>query len=86
MRLFNLSGTRAFVDGKSRVLWWLCSALLGLMALFGIGSIVALSVKCSPVTFAQASATEHCPNQVRDFQSHTTQTGINDGCSYFDGD
>jgi hypothetical protein len=64
MRLFNLSGPRAAIDTKSRVLWWSCSALLGLMVLFGIGSIVALSVDCSPLAFAQASATARCPELV----------------------
>jgi hypothetical protein len=68
MRLFNLSGTRAFTEGKSRILWWACMALLSLMAIFGVGSIVALSVNCSPLTFAQSSPTAECPDQVLAFQ------------------
>ena len=45
-------------------MWWSCIATLGLMALWGIGSIVALSVNCSAFAFTGSLATEQCPDQV----------------------
>lgn len=65
IRLFNVNSRRSRINRRSELLWWICCATLGLMALWGVLSIVALSVNCSLQTFAQIPGTTQCPDQVR---------------------
>jgi hypothetical protein len=64
IRLFNVSSRRSRMNRRSEFLWWICCATLGLTALWGALSIVALSVNCSLQTFAQIPGTTQCPDQV----------------------
>jgi hypothetical protein len=63
-RLFNLNGQPSSTHGRSRILWWLCTSMLGGIALWGILSIVALCLDCSPQNFIRAQSIAQCSNQV----------------------
>ena len=56
MRLFNLSGARANHNANSSIYRVCAFGVLGLIAIWGVGSIVAVSAVCSPETYIDASA------------------------------
>lgn len=63
MRLFNLSGSKVQNQTRSRLLYWTSLVLLGLMAIWGVMSIIAISVDCSVPGFIEADNAQ-CSNQV----------------------
>jgi hypothetical protein len=85
IRLFNVNSRRSRMNRRSELLWWICCATLGLTALWGVLSIVALSVNCSLQTFAQIPGTTQCPDQVLLSKSHLHVSKLTK-YSFFDGD
>jgi hypothetical protein len=73
MRLFNLNGPKSQNLGVRKVHWWLCIGLLGIVLVWGIGSIIGISVNCSTDNFIRASASAQCPGQVYGVQQDHTQ-------------
>ena len=70
IRLFNVNSRRSRISRRNQLHWWICCATLGLMAVWGVLSIVALSVKCSPQAFTRIPATTQCPDQVLLSKAH----------------
>jgi len=65
MRLFNLNSPTASTHTRSpALLWWLCITILISIALWGVLSIIALSVDCSASHFIRAGSAAQCSNQV----------------------
>lgn len=62
LRLFNLSGPKAQNMTRSKVLYWVGISILAGMGIWGLLSIIAVSVDCSPAAFIQGNA--QCPRQV----------------------
>ncbi|KIY02762.1 uncharacterized protein Z520_01227 [Fonsecaea multimorphosa CBS 102226] len=62
MRLFNLVGPRTAKDLRSKVLYWISLSVLCGMGLWGILSIVAVSVNCSVPGFIQGDRAQ-CGDQ-----------------------
>ncbi|KIX01115.1 uncharacterized protein Z518_10181 [Rhinocladiella mackenziei CBS 650.93] len=62
MRLFNLSGPKAQSHTRSQILYWTCLAILAAMALWGILSVVALSLNCSVAYFIRVDDAQ-CSHQ-----------------------
>ncbi len=64
MRLFNLIGTRANNDAKSKLYQTVCVCVIGFMCIWTLGSIIGLSVNCSAsVLIDLASSAQMCPGQ-----------------------
>lgn len=55
MRLFNLSGARASHNANSSTYRYCAFGVLGLIGIWGIGSLLAVSIQCSPSTYIDAS-------------------------------
>ncbi|KIW14959.1 hypothetical protein PV08_07746 [Exophiala spinifera] len=62
MRLFNLSGSKATFEGRSRIFYWFALAFLTAAGLWGILSVVAISVDCSTADFIRGNASQ-CSRQ-----------------------
>ena len=63
MRLFNLSGPKANFEGRSRMFYWFALGFLTAVGLWGILSVVAISVDCSASDFIRGNASQ-CSHQV----------------------
>lgn len=64
MRLFNLKGSRRNSDRSSTINRYLCYCGLGIVLAWGIGSLIGLSVNCSPYSFTETgSDAARCPGQ-----------------------
>src|SRR5438477_8514165 len=70
IRLFNVNSRRSRINRRTQLHWWICCATLGLMAVWGALSIVALSVNCSLQAFTQLSGTTQCPDHVLPSKAH----------------
>ncbi|KAK4946516.1 hypothetical protein LTR10_014368 [Elasticomyces elasticus] len=62
MRLFNLSGPKANNQTRSRIFYWVGIGVLAGMALWGLLSVVALSVDCSTRHLIEGNASQ-CSRQ-----------------------
>ncbi|KIV81888.1 hypothetical protein PV11_04038 [Exophiala sideris] len=62
MRLFNLSGPKANNQTRSRIFYWVGIGVLAGMALWGLLSVVALSVDCSTGHLIEGNASQ-CSRQ-----------------------
>jgi hypothetical protein len=68
MRLFNLSGSKANNRGKSRLYHWICMGVLAIMVAWGVGSIIGVSVDCSPDNIIRRQSESQCPSQLLRWQ------------------
>lgn len=64
MRLFNLNGPKSQNEGMRKFHWAGCVGMLTVVILWGIGSIIGLSIDCSAEDFIRASDKSQCHNQV----------------------
>ncbi len=64
LRLFNLSGPKATSQGQSRTFYWVGLSVLAAMGIWGLLSVIAVSVDCPVSTFIQGNSSQ-CSHQVR---------------------
>ncbi|KAJ9644849.1 hypothetical protein H2204_001311 [Knufia peltigerae] len=62
MRLFNLNGPKATFEGQSKIFYWCTLGFLTAVGLWGILSVVAISVDCSIADFIRGNASQ-CSHQ-----------------------
>ncbi|KAK5195315.1 hypothetical protein LTR72_007381 [Exophiala xenobiotica] len=63
LRLFNLSGPKATSQGRTRMFHWAGLAVLAAMAIWGLLSVIAVSVACPVSTFIEGNSSQ-CSHQV----------------------
>jgi hypothetical protein len=65
MRLFNLSGRKSQTKhhGSPRLYRVYCYVTLGVMMVWGVAALVAVSVDCAPATYILSPDNAHCPSQ-----------------------
>lgn len=64
MRLFNLNGPKSQGNAKSKLYFKGCLGVVAMVVVWGIGSIIGLSVECSVTSFIRTPSLAQCPNQV----------------------
>ncbi|KIW61144.1 hypothetical protein PV05_01302 [Exophiala xenobiotica] len=62
LRLFNLSGPKATSQGQSRTFYWVGLSVLAAMGIWGLLSVIAVSVDCPVSTFIQGNSSQ-CSHQ-----------------------
>ncbi|KAK5454240.1 hypothetical protein LTS15_006240 [Exophiala xenobiotica] len=62
LRLFNLSGPKATSQGRTRTFHWAGLAVLAAMAIWGLLSVIAVSVDCPVSTFIEGNSSQ-CSHQ-----------------------
>lgn len=65
MRLFNLNGRKAHTNHQNsqRLYLFICLAILSVMAVWGVASVIAVSVDCRTSTFLLGNGEAQCPSQ-----------------------
>ncbi len=64
MRLFNLNGPKSQKNGKSKLYYTVCLALMALISLWGVGSMITLGIDCSVSNYIRAPPFAQCSGQV----------------------
>jgi hypothetical protein len=65
MRLFNLNSTKVNNGANSKLYFTIGLGILGVMGVWGLGSILGLSIDCSASHFIRTPSLSLCPQQVQ---------------------